>query len=144
MLDQPVTVKSIVVDEGALIGEPILSTAKRGAWVSVRLAGKEDQKTYLGVYIGDLKDQPSVSYDPKTQELKLKRSILGTPAIWVPDLNRLVMGYESWWSEIKSPEDLKQITDADIENTWYVKALKSLSKEDKLEQPDEGNDSTQA
>jgi len=53
---------------------------------------------------------------------------MGNPAMWVPDLNRVVMGWESWWGEIKSEEDLRQISDADIENVWYVKAIKALTE----------------
>ena len=47
----------------------------------------------------------------------------------MPDLKRLVMGYESWWGIIESEEQLRQITNFDIENIWYVKALKALSDE---------------
>jgi hypothetical protein len=51
------------------------------------------------------------------------------PVIFIPDIMRVVLGIESWWSVIRKPEDLKQITDADIQNVWYVKALKSMHKD---------------
>jgi hypothetical protein len=38
------------------------------------------------------------------------------------------MGYESWWGQINSPEELKAITDVDIQNVWYVKALKEMAE----------------
>lgn len=49
------------------------------------------------------------------------------PAIWVPDQNRIVWGMGSWWGIIEKEEDLKKITNQDIENVWYVKALKALA-----------------
>jgi hypothetical protein len=47
---------------------------------------------------------------------------------YVPDLDRVVWGYESWWGVIKGPEELKEITDEDIQNVWYVKAMKQMSE----------------
>jgi hypothetical protein len=54
----------------------------------------------------------------------------------VPDLARVVMGWESWWGEIRTPDDLRQITNADVENVWYVKALKTLSEQQNPESSD--------
>ena len=51
------------------------------------------------------------------------------PVIFIPDLMRVVLGIESWWVVIKKPKDLKKITDADIQNVWYAKALKSMHKD---------------
>jgi hypothetical protein len=48
------------------------------------------------------------------------------PAIYVPALKRLVFGAGSWWGEIKTEDDLKEITDKDINDVWYVQALKAL------------------
>jgi hypothetical protein len=49
------------------------------------------------------------------------------PAIFVPELNKVIFGYESWWSEITTEEELNNvITDHTIENVWYVKLLKSM------------------
>ena len=48
------------------------------------------------------------------------------PAIWVPDLKKIVFGMESWWGVLRSRTISKQITDADIQNVWYVKALQAL------------------
>ncbi len=52
------------------------------------------------------------------------------PAIFVFDLKKVIYGYESWWGEIKSEEDFRKITDLDINNLWYVKALKELLKKE--------------
>lgn len=50
------------------------------------------------------------------------------PAIYVPELNTVIYGMESWWGSIKSEEDFKKITDQDIDNTWYVKLWKHINK----------------
>lgn len=63
------------------------------------------------------------------EELVLELNDFTNPAIFVPEFNEIIWGAESWWSKIESPDDLKQITDADIENAWYVKALKKIEEE---------------
>lgn len=96
-----------------------------GSWVSIRPCDSE--KTYLGVLLGDMHISTMHTYHLKTKELTA--SSHKNPAIYVPDLKRIVWGYESWWGVINSPEKLRKITDIDIENVWYVKALKELTKE---------------
>jgi len=119
--DWPVT--HIVFDEADTIRKPLFH--KAGVWVSIRLVDDEYKgKTFLGVLIGEIA-RPLLRYSKETKILSVS-SGAGNPAIWVPDLNRVVMGYESWWREVKSPEDLKVITDTDIDNIWYVKALKDM------------------
>lgn len=63
------------------------------------------------------------------EELVLELNDFTNPAIFVPEFNEIIWGIESWWSKIESPDDLKQVTDADIENAWYVKALKKIEEE---------------
>ena len=63
------------------------------------------------------------SYRPKTKMLQV--SSHNNPAIFVPELKRIVWGMESWWGAVKSEDELKEITDEDIDNVWYVKLLKS-------------------
>ena len=53
------------------------------------------------------------------------------PAMFVPELKKIIWGCGSWWSKIKSEGDLKQITDEDIKNTWYVKLVSQLAENDK-------------
>ena len=96
-----------------------------GAWVSVRpVSDNPDKKTYLGIYLGELPVGTMNTYNPDRKELAiiLKRN----PAMWVPDLKKIVWGMGSWWTTIDSPEKLRSITDLDINNVWYVKALKEL------------------
>lgn len=93
-----------------------------GRMVLVRLA--KSNETHLGVYLGRFPLSMGASYNRETGVLA---SSLGmhNPTMWVPQLERLVYGCESWWRFIASEEDFKQITDQDIDNTWYVKAWKT-------------------
>ena len=88
-----------------------------GTFVSVRPCGDEfDEKTYLGIFVGDVAIGKTLS--------------LHNPCIWVPDLDQYIFGCESWWGVISNEDELRKITDADIENVWYVRALKALSATD--------------
>lgn len=49
-----------------------------------------------------------------------------TEPLYVFEDKQIVYGCESWWGEIKSPDHLREITNADIDNVWYVQALKLL------------------
>lgn len=97
-----------------------------GSWVSVRPCAEEyANKTFLGIYLGDLLSSGCESYNIQTKEISV---LLNTnPAIYVPDLKKVIWGMESWWGIIDSPEKMRRITDADIENAWYVRAMKDLS-----------------
>lgn len=103
------------------------SRVKTGQMVAVRPCSEEAKgKTFLGIYLGELPVQNHIALDK--QENKLHVMPHCNPAMFVPDLNRIVWGMESWWGEIQSEEKLRQITDQDIQNVWYVKALKQLSE----------------
>lgn len=93
-----------------------------GAPVRVRPCGKEyEDRTYLGFLIGDVALSPSV----KIEESSIVAGFgYHNPAIFVPSLQRIIYGCESWWQEIKSEDDLSDITDDDINNTWYMKIMK--------------------
>lgn len=84
-------------------------------------------KTFLGLYLGELPIDNIISHNSDSKELKI--SFLNNPAIFVFDLGKIIYGIESWWKIIETEEDLKEITEADISNVWYVKALESLSFE---------------
>lgn len=99
-----------------------------GALCEVRPCGEEYQgKTYLGIYLGDLPIGISSSYDENTGILS--NHTINNPAIFVPELKKIVYGMGSWWREIESIKDFKGISKEEIENTWYVKLLKGLEKE---------------
>lgn len=103
--------------------------ATTGRFVAIRAVPSVDpeEKTRLGIYLGNLNSGIHSEYNPETQVLTIDRTG-GNPAIFVPDLARIVMGYESWWGYINTPDDLKQISDADIDSAWYVQALKVMSQ----------------
>jgi L-rhamnose mutarotase len=69
----------------------------------------------------------SSSYNEETQILSNRA--FTNPAIFVPELKKIIFGAESWWCEIKPGEDLSDITDEDINNQWYVQMLRNMSKD---------------
>jgi len=86
----------------------------------------DDNNTFLGLYLGDL---PSIISTTHNNDTGILTNRLRTnPAIFVFALNKVVYGYESWWGVLESEDELKNITDQDINDVWYVKALKSLQK----------------
>ena len=96
-----------------------------GKFVKIRPCGdKYNDKTFLGLYLGDLPVGNSISHNSETKELNV--SFQCNPAVFVFELNEIIYGYQSWWEVIESEEDLKDISDNDIDNVWYVKALKLL------------------
>ena len=100
--------------------------AKVGAFVRIRPCSEalKDQ-TFLGVYIGDI--PVDVVYEIEKENNKLHVRTYNNCAFFVFELNRVIFGSESWWSEIKDGADIdRMITDADIQNTPCVQALKAL------------------
>ncbi|SME48916.1 hypothetical protein BACERE00183_04191 [Bacillus cereus] len=41
-------------------------------------------------------------------------------------MKEIIYGAGSWWGKINSEEELKEITDADINDVWYVKMLQNF------------------
>lgn len=104
-----------------------LRDSEIGKFAKISPCGKEyEGKTYLGLFLGDLPIGNHVSHNNETKELNISFST--NPAIFVFDLKKIIYGCESWWGIIEKEEDLKDITDKEINNIWYVKALKSLSQ----------------
>jgi len=99
-----------------------------GEFVAIRSCKKEHgDKTRLGMLIGYVPIYASVELDKETKRLKFNVSG-DNPAVYVFDLKEVVLGCESWWGAIESEKHLREITDGDIQNLWYVKALKQLSE----------------
>ena len=120
----PIRVTEIKGEEMKALVPCLWPSTPTGAWVSIRIVGEEG--TRLGVFLGDVALGFRANHDPETGLLTIGFGHYN-PAIWVPGLNRVVYGCQSWWSVISSPEQLHQITDLDIQNVWYVKALKELT-----------------
>ena len=122
-IEYPITVANIETEKFDYEG---LYKNKIGKLVKIRPCGDNDEKkTYLGILIGELPIQHHISYD---KENKLKIRAITNPAIFVFELNKIVFGCESWWQVIESSDDIKEIniSDRDIENTWYVQVLKNM------------------
>lgn len=104
----------------------LLGRAQCGDWVKVRPCDPAlGDRTFLGVLIGEVPMGVHLSYVRETRHLKVSSGMLN-PAIYVPDLKRVVYGIESWWGKIETPDDLREITDAVVDDVWYVRALKEL------------------
>lgn len=95
----------------------------------VRVRPISDEKTYFGIYMGDMHREVMIARGSKSKALML--TVRSNPAIWVPDLEKIVWGDSSWWAEITTAEEAKKlISDEDIQNIWYVQALKRLSEKE--------------
>ena len=103
--------------------------ANRGCGTPVKVRSCKEEhgdKTYFGILIGDVALTLHASIDGE-DNLKVSNSMYN-PAIFVPELNEVVFGCGSWWSELEDESELnKLITDESIQNVWYVKMLKGLS-----------------
>jgi hypothetical protein len=121
-IEYPITVTAI--EQKPIDYSDILYKSYVGKSVAVRPCGAE--KTYLGVFLGELPTSSNVSLDKNG---KLTVSHMFNPAMFVPELNKIVFGCESWWKVLQNEEDFSSITDADIDNVWYVKALKTICED---------------
>ena len=130
-IEYPIQVNSIKCDKMKQ-----LMMGRAGSLVKIRPCNKEyGGKTYLGLYLGNQPWSQTVSYNNKSGELTV--GMATNPAIYVFDLQRIIFGAESWWGIIENLEELKDITDDDINNIWYVKALKAMHKDEPEETTEE-------
>ena len=111
-----------------------------GQLVKIRPCADEyKDKTYLGLFLGDVTLCPIISYNREEKILDVTNG-MSNPAIFVFELKKVIYGCGSWWGAIKSEEELDNlITDESIANLWYVKILKELSKKEKEEIPPDDN-----
>lgn len=106
---------------------------KKPGPVKVRPCGDEyENRTYLGIYIGDAALSVSTKHREDDQVLEVGFAHYN-PAIFIPEVGKIVFGIESWWGPINSVDDLKDITDEDIDNVWYVQAIKAMLDEPETE-----------
>lgn len=93
-----------------------------GHLVKIRPCGEEyENKTYLGILLGNLPLDFVVSYSEEDEILTV--SSFQNPGIYVPALKKIIFGAESFWGRISTEDELKDITDSDIENVWYIKEI---------------------
>jgi hypothetical protein len=95
--------------------------------VAVRPA--DEQKTYLGMYLCSA--PTGVVGRLEGDQVILMMTDYCNPAIYVPKLDQIVWGYESWWKKIEDEGQLREITDNDVNSIWYIRALKQLLEEKK-------------
>lgn len=104
----------------------VYSLHKVGRLCEISPCGEEYKgKSFLGIYLGDLPISIMSSYSRDTGILK--NSAMTNPAIFVPELKKIIYGCSSWWRVIDKVDDFKGITKEEIENTWYVQLLKSFN-----------------
>lgn len=104
--------------------------------------------TYLGIYLGELPKGIRGAVDLAGSSITFGYSY-GNPAIFVPALQKTVMGYESWWSVLEKPEDMQKITDQTIQDQWYVKAARAMfedqhARDEQAEQAEQAATPTEA
>lgn len=127
-IEYPLAVSEIKVKEQPTYNRGFVHVV--GTTVKVRpCSDNPDKKTFLGIYLGDLPRTTHATYNRTSHEIEISQHT--NPAMWVPTLNKIIFGDESWWQDIgmvPSEEDLKDvcITDSDIENQWYMKAILNI------------------
>lgn len=128
-IEFPIVVNSIEFDKDLTIRPPLFSGTP-GDFVAIRPCADEyEDKTFLGILLGDVALSARVRFDAEKGELRVDKSFYN-PGIFVPDLGKVIYGCESWWGRINTPEGLEKITDADINDVWYVQALKKITETD--------------
>lgn len=126
-MEFPITINDITFGKGEPIKDPFWS-GNVGDYVSIRPCDEElGGKTFLGILLGEVALGLSARMDEEKQALIVDRGHYN-PAIYVPELKRIVYGCESWWGTIDSEDQLKDITNEDIGNVWYVQALKQIQE----------------
>lgn len=132
-INYPITVDAVAFKSQEVL-RPGGYGADTGDYVSVRPCAEEyENKTYLGIMIGDIALSQMVSYNEETKTLSITRAMYN-PAIFVPDLKKVIFGAESYWHFIEDENSLREVTNNDIENVWYVQALKAMTEEKAQEQ----------
>lgn len=88
---------------------------------------KYEGKTYFGVHLGEVSLGLSSHVNKDDKDVLVVSKSRYNPLIYIPETNSTVLGCGSFWGKINTKEELKEITNTDIDNIWYVKALKELS-----------------
>jgi len=129
----PITVTEIDFQtEPPISAKGFFTSGKPGMTVAVRSCKKEHgDKTRLGILIGFVPIHMGARFEAEDGKKDVGRLVFtntgSNPAIFIPELNEVVLGCESWWGEIKNEKELKEITNEDINNVWYVRAMKELA-----------------
>ena len=119
---QMAALKMVTVPTVTYPKQPLIKAATDRQLVSVRpTSDNPDGKSYIGFLIGSVATGTSLSV---TDNEVIIENGGHNPAMYVPELGKLVYGYESWWSTIESEDQFREITDDDISSQWYVKLFR--------------------
>ena len=123
-IEFPITVNSLEIDK---IRQPALYADKIGSICEVRPCDERcGGKTYAGILLGELTESIYGQFNEDTGTLSIRPAY--NPAIFVPELKRIVFGYECWWHMAKDESELQQITDDMIAGQWYVQLFKAMTR----------------
>ena len=68
-----------------------------GKAVMVKMVGDEyGDETFFGIHLGEFPIEPIISHNRNSKELKVIPMF--NPAIYIPKLQKIVFGCETWWS----------------------------------------------
>lgn len=114
----------------SLVKEPYepINLRRCGTPVKVRSCVKEHgTDTHFGILLGEV---PTTMMHKADKDGTVTASMaMYNPAIYVPALKTVVYGYQSWWGEIESEEELAElITNDTINNVWYMQHLIAHAK----------------
>ncbi len=130
MFDAPMTVTGFSTHDVPAWRKDLVFGGSCGDMVAVRpVNARYGGRTYLGILIGEIAQSLSVVIG-KDGLIKADPS-MHNPAMFVPDLGEMVFGHGSWWSVIEDETQLEDITDADIDGVWYVRALRQIAERSK-------------
>lgn len=87
-----------------------------------------DQEWFFGIFLGEV--ALSIAHIISGKVLTSKHSFYN-PAIYVPDLGKIVYGVESWWEEIRASADLVGI--ASVDDSALSKYLLNVSLKELIE-----------
>ncbi len=105
----------------------LLQSNRSNSLVTIRPCDEQyKDKTFLGFLLGEIALNTMLSITDDKISCGFANY---NPAIYVPELNKVIYGCESWWGMVNSEEDFKKISDQDIENIWYVKLYREMVKD---------------
>lgn len=126
---EPITIQELVLDSMNIEN----MDGETGMLVACRPCDEQyKNKTYLGFYLGELPAMQWPSVDKNEQ--KIRMMTIRNPAMYIPEINKIIWGAGSWWRKVKTEEDFREITDSDIDNVWYVRLAKKMFDEKKNEE----------
>jgi hypothetical protein len=126
-IEYPITVSKIKTSP--FIEDKGLYSDRIGEIVKVKPCAEEyDGKTFVGILLGELPIASHISHNHNTNVLTISPHF--NPAIFVPELKKIIYGNESWWGTVSKDDDLSDlsISEEDINNIWYLKLLKEIQE----------------